>query len=67
MVVDIIIGIESDEKDFKNGINLKINRGENDSEVTIRIVCDAEELILPEFLVDYNQLKKAILLLGELE
>jgi len=48
-------------ENFDNGVNIEINRCDNDDNVTIKIVDDGEKYIIPSFEINYKELKSAIL------
>ena len=63
MIVEVYISSEShDEKLIPNGVNLRIYRVDNESELTVKLEDDGGKPLLPfSFEMDYEELKRAIL------
>ena len=65
MITTIFIGLESDEEDFQNGINLLISDKrfmcvDSEDIITIKIIDEANKLLLPEFEISLKLLRKAL-------
>lgn len=61
MITEIFIGSNHPNDDFENGVDITLVRVNGETYITIKIEDDGGKRLIPEFEIELEDLKKAIL------